>query len=176
MFKILKHNLSAWDINAFMKLAHWHAFKPVGSLMRILSFLGNGYLYAAIIPGVLILDPGNARTVIRAGSVAYAIGMSLSTLLKRSIRRARPFENLPEIMAAFVPRDRFSFPSGHAASAFIAAVLLSHFYPFLMFPALGIASLIGISRVYNGVHYPGDVLAGILLGIVSAQLGLSIVL
>lgn len=175
MLKVLIQNLNAWDASVCIKMTHWQGFKPFDRLMLMLSFLGNGYLYVALILGVLILDPVNAGTVLPAGLISYAVGLTVSTLLKRNIRRARPCEILPGVMYAIAPQDKFSFPSGHTMSAFIAAVILSHFYPLLAIPVFGIASLIGISRVYNGVHYPGDVLAGILIGILSAQLGLIIV-
>lgn len=73
------------------------------------------------------------------------------------------------------PLDQFSFPSGHAAGAFMMATVLNHFYPFLMIPCYAIASIIGVSRVYNGVHYPSDVMAGSALGIFSARIGILII-
>jgi undecaprenyl-diphosphatase len=64
------------------------------------------------------------------------------------------------------PADEFSFPSGHTAAAFVMVSILGSFYPVLLLPLVILASFIGISRVYLGVHYPSDVLAGAILGIV----------
>ena len=83
---------------------------------------------------------------------------------------------LPQIRNLIKFPDRFSFPSGHAAGAFMMATLLRHFYPALTIPFYATASVIGVSRVYNGVHYPSDVMAGTALGIASAQIGLTLMM
>ncbi|MBN1999234.1 phosphatase PAP2 family protein, partial [candidate division KSB1 bacterium] len=70
------------------------------------------------------------------------------------------------------PPDKFSFPSGHTAGAFVMATMISVFYPAWTIPGYTMASVIGVSRVYNGVHFPTDVMAGVLLGRVCAMLGL----
>jgi undecaprenyl-diphosphatase len=81
-------------------------------------------------------------------------------LLKRTVSRARP--RMPEGFAALVqPPDRFSFPSGHAASSLSVALALALVLPGAAAgPLLGLAAVVGMSRCYLGVHYPGDVLAG----------------
>jgi len=57
------------------------------------------------------------------------------------------------------PPDEFSFPSGHTAAAFLTAVLISRMAPHLSIPVFAAALMIGVSRIYNGVHYPTDVAA-----------------
>ena len=59
----------------------------------------------------------------------------------------------------------FSFPSGHATVAFASATILALAVPRLRWPLFALAALIAFSRVYVGVHYPGDVLAGAVLGV-----------
>jgi undecaprenyl-diphosphatase len=67
--------------------------------------------------------------------------------------------------------DRFSFPSGHAAASLCVALGLASVLPaFFAGLALGIGLLVGISRCYLGVHYPGDVLAGWILALAGASL------
>ena len=63
-----------------------------------------------------------------------------------------------------MPRD-FSFPSGHSLSGFIAAVILLRYDRRFGIPALILAILLAFSRLYLFLHFPSDVLAGILLGI-----------
>ena len=68
------------------------------------------------------------------------------------------------------PSDK-SFPSGHTQTAFGAATYLSCLYPAASPIFLGLAALTGLSRIALGVHYPSDVLAGALFGIVFSLLG-----
>lgn len=90
----------------------------------------------------------------------------INLTLKNLIARPRPFDMIEGLIPLIErPRD-FSFPSGHSASSFAAAVVFWKKFPrrggFWMF---FLAALIGISRLYVGVHYPSDVLAGIALGV-----------
>jgi undecaprenyl-diphosphatase len=59
--------------------------------------------------------------------------------------------------------DRFSFPSGHSAAAMSVAIAYAVAYPSAAAPLIALAALVGMSRVFLGVHYPGDVLIGQLL-------------
>lgn len=88
-------------------------------------------------------------------------------LLKNLIQRQRPFIDYP--IAPLIARpNSYSMPSGHAATSFAAAVILSHFYPHYTPWFFLLASLIALSRVYVGVHFMSDVVVGALLGIVIA--------
>jgi undecaprenyl-diphosphatase len=88
---------------------------------------------------------------------------SLSFAVKDLTHRTRPFEAHPEIHPLYVVHSS-SVPAGHAATAFAGAVLLSFVAPRLAPLFVGLALVIGFSRVYVGVHYPTDVLAGAVLG------------
>ena len=86
-------------------------------------------------------------------------------LLKPLVARPRPcwLDETVRLLAAS-PTD-YSFPSGHTLSSFIAAVILLRYDLRFGIPALALAVLIAFSRLYLFVHFPSDVLAGILLGI-----------
>jgi undecaprenyl-diphosphatase len=112
-----------------------------------------------------------ARGLMGAGTVAGA-GL-LDQILKNLACRARPsapeagsfFTNFPCFPAKYAYA---SFPSGHATTAFAAALLLALWYPRAAGVFVGLAGLVALSRVMLGSHFPSDVLAGALLGSVVA--------
>ncbi len=132
---------------------------------------GPGYLVLALILAELGGPAGQDFTL--AGLAAFAIELPCYWILKNGLQRARPCHGLAQICAAVTPPDRFSLPSGHSAAAFLIATLLALFWPTLTLPALLWASGVALSRVLLGVHYPGDVLLGALLGSGAAMLGWS---
>lgn len=92
--------------------------------------------------------------------------------IKPLVARLRPFQTYPELIS-LIKQGGYSFPSAHAMSSFAAAT--AFYLPFRKrgqashgIPCLVLAFLIAFSRVYVGVHYPSDVLAGSLIGILLA--------
>lgn len=96
---------------------------------------------------------------------AVLLAEGISGALKLWIERDRPPVSRPVPEPLLEAPSTFSFPSGHATVAFAAATVLALAVPRLRWPLYALAALIAFSRVYVGVHYPGDVLAGALLGV-----------
>ncbi len=86
----------------------------------------------------------------------------LVAVLKKIVARPRPDYMLS---VSAVPFSRYSFPSGHATMAFLMAILLSKYYPRYTYVFYSIAVLVGLSRIYLGVHYLSDVVGGAVLGL-----------
>jgi membrane-associated phospholipid phosphatase len=92
--------------------------------------------------------------------------------LKQSFQRPRPYDKHPGIIPVGGGSSSPSFPSGHTSMAFSSATSLTIAYPkwYIAVPAYAWAASVGYSRMYMGVHYPSDVLAGAVVGAGSAWL------
>jgi undecaprenyl-diphosphatase len=139
-------------------------------ISRHISRTGDGPLYAAIGVLLVLVDPVRGYTVLVTGLVAFSLELPAYLVLKRKIRRNRPRVAIQGVRAWLEPSDEFSFPSGHTAAAFVMAWVLSSAYPFLAPLVFTWAAMIGFSRVSLGVHFPGDIAAGALLGLSCAAL------
>lgn len=106
---------------------------------------------------------------------AFLIELPLYLLLKNLIRRSRPADAVESLSAFIRPSDRFSFPSGHTAAAFVFAVAVSAFFSAWAPLVFALAVAIGLSRVLLGVHFPSDILAGAILGVGSALLAFALI-
>ena len=91
-----------------------------------------------------------------------------TTLLKYAVQRDRPPTVVLDPEPLLDVPTTSSFPSGHTSSSFACAWVLSRLAPRLTVPLFALAALIGFSRIYVGVHYPLDVLAGAVFGILVA--------
>jgi membrane-associated phospholipid phosphatase len=98
-----------------------------------------------------------------AATLSFAIASWLNAVMKPLVDRSRPPHAMGLDAVVAVPGSP-SFPSGHAMSAFAVATAIAVLAPRLRWAVLGLAALIGFSRVYLGVHFWLDVLAGAALG------------
>ena len=99
-------------------------------------------------------------------AISIACAMAISTSLKYSIDRQRPYDKYPGDIIPKGEATTASFPSGHTTSAFATATSLSLSYKkwYVTVPAYMYACLAGYSRMRLGMHYPSDVLGGAILG------------
>jgi len=104
------------------------------------------------------------RKTAAEGMVAIGITSFLTNVVdKRLVPRARPTDPVPDQRELEDPSSS-SFPSGHTASAAAFSGIVDRAYPSLWIPINTLAGAVGFSRVYTGVHWPSDVLAGWILG------------
>lgn len=128
------------------------------------SHSGNGPYYAVLAGGMVIATVEGSMVFLQRTLIAFAIELPLYWWLKNTLRRARPALERLSFEPVITPADRFSFPSGHATAAFLFAGLASVSFPPWAMVFYIWASLVALSRVALGVHFPSDILAGAVLG------------
>jgi undecaprenyl-diphosphatase len=159
------------DASLFAALngAHTAVLDPV---MLTLSRIGYGASVWFTLALVTMLWPRHRAAAVRT---LLVLGVTLGVndqSIKPLVDRPRPFLN-PAIAARVVqqpPPITPSFPSGHSAASIAGALALSRAWPGARAALLALAALIALSRVYVGVHYPSDIVAGALLGLACAWL------
>jgi len=152
------------------------AATPTPSLDRALSRLSHAANYSRLSiasAAVLSLTAGpRGRYAATVGLASIAVTSAVLNLgVKQIVRRRRPdrVKNEVPLLRQVPMPSSASFPSGHSAAAFAFATGVGQVLPAAGFPLRALAALVGYSRVHTGVHYPGDVLAGALLGGALAQ-------
>lgn len=140
-------------------------------IMKYVTYIGE-FGAGAILSAILLFIFKKTRWAGVAVAIAFVLDvLVVNVILKLSVNRARPWETYPDLgfqefhkaIGVREPTDS-SFPSGHTAALFAAAVALVMYFKVKGLPALGIALLVAISRLYLCMHYPSDVLGGIVIG------------
>lgn len=140
-------------------------------IMILISALGNfGFIW--IVAAVVLMRRKDTR---KAGFLSLlAMGLCYlltNAILKNLFMRKRPYNRFEEVVPLIAPPLDYSFPSGHTASSFAAAGIIERYlHGKKAVTAEVYAVLMGVSRVYIGVHYPSDVLGGVAMGIISSRI------
>lgn len=145
-------------------------------IMKFITSLGdNGMIWIAAAVVLLIFK----KTRQAGAGIALAMLMNLlvlNVIIKNSVARIRPYEAVEGLTRLIPAESSYSFPSGHAGHAFAAAVVILVMLPKRYgIPAIILAVAIAFSRLYVGVHYLTDVLAGCMIGTIMAALSIVIV-
>lgn len=161
---------SAADRAVFDRVAARTWPGPQRVLPRLSRSANHGRLWFAVAGAIALSNTPRARRCAARGIASLAVASAtVNTLGKHSVRRQRPLlDSVPLVRQLHRQPMTTSFPSGHAASAaaFVTGVALES--PRWGAAVAPLAAAVAFSRVYTGVHYPGDVLAGAAIGVGSA--------
>ena len=152
----LDRHLERWAVT--------HRIEPFDTLFVWLSRAGSsGLVWVLIALAVAIATRRYA--VFGATLLTVVLADTTNFLLKDVFDRDRPSTRYAEPAPLLTPPASHSFPSGHAATSFACATVIGAAAPRLRVPLYLLAALVAWSRVYVGVHYPLDVVAGALYGV-----------
>lgn len=138
-------------------------------IVKFITHLGDaGWCWILLAVILLIVKKTRKIGLVTAVSLLSSYVVN-NLILKNLVARVRPYEAVDGLQRIIEAQSDFSFPSGHSASSFAAAVVIFMLCPRKYgVPALVLAFLIALSRLYVGVHYPTDVLTGVISGTVIA--------
>ena len=138
-------------------------------LFRFITTSGNsGLIWIAVTCFLLAFKKTRKAGVMSAVALVFSL-IFTNLLIKPLVARTRPYELMDRLVILIERPHDFSFPSGHTTAAFASAWVMFRQLPKKIgIPALVYAFLMAFSRLYFGVHYPTDVLGGIVLGVLYA--------
>jgi undecaprenyl-diphosphatase len=163
--KAVWNQIESNDHRLMRRVHHWRAPRWFRILMIAATRGGDGWLWYTLGLILFVYGGDHRFAAIGAAACAAAGGIFLFRVLKHASRRQRPCEIEPHCWAKILPPDRYSFPSGHAITAFGVAISIGLFYPDLQGCLLAAAFLIAGSRIVLGMHFLSDVLAGSAIGV-----------
>lgn len=153
------------DINILNFISNHFHNSILDKIMPVITILGNNGMIWIILSLPLLISKKYRHVgfmAIGALLLSYLLGEGI---LKHLVQRSRPFVNLPAMDLLIAKPLSYSFPSGHTASSFAAVGILWREFKRYRIYMVTLAALIAFSRMYLYVHYPTDILGGILLGL-----------
>jgi undecaprenyl-diphosphatase len=162
------------DSRLCLRIYNLSGKRILDQIFYTISKIGDGWIYLGLTIIYLIFETTAAVKILPAFIAAYSMEALIYFLIKKNVKRIRPFKTIDNISSLILPPDEFSFPSGHTAAAAVFSVICGVVFPLTRIYLVFYTAAVGFSRIYNGVHYPGDVFAGAALGVICAKTGLLI--
>jgi len=144
-------------------------------IMKLITHLGDKGLFWILTAFVLLIFKKTRPLGIMAGMALVFSVLINNVMIKPNVGRIRPYEVVDGLKLLIEKQHDPSFPSGHSGASLAAAVVYLVKGPKKIgIPAIILALLIAFSRLYVGVHYPTDVIAGIITGTCCAIISIMI--
>jgi undecaprenyl-diphosphatase len=162
----------------FFKFWRRHSFSPkTDRLLRVYTRLGDGYVWVLVTAFIyLFYGIDMLLNLVERVIPIIFISLALYWAVKLTVRRKRPFDLFKSVSAEVPPLDKYSFPSGHTMNNLAVGFLILAEIPEIGWIVVVMPITWGLLRVYYGVHWLSDVIAGIFFGFLSFWLGKNIYL
>lgn len=145
-------------------------------VMKAVTTLGNVGILWIIMSLVFLIIPKMRKTGFITSLALIFDLLAVNVLIKNLVRRTRPYEVIEGLTSVIGKQSDFSFPSGHTAASFAFAFAVMFVAPKkIWIPVMVTATLISFTRLYLGVHYPTDILGGVIIGFVCGLLAVKAV-
>lgn len=157
----------AWEADFLSSMSNLRG--PVmDKIMWFFSMLGDGGWFLILTTIVLLIMVKTRRIGVEAAASLILTFIIGNLIIKSIVGRIRPYDAYTFLQAIVSKPIDSSFPSGHTSNSFAVAVAILLNDRKLGIPAVIVAAMIAFSRLYNVVHYPTDVIAGLILGTTAA--------
>lgn len=157
-----------YDKRLFFWCNHSLSHSLLDRIFRWLTHLGGATFTVACTLTLALLAPGKWSAAGWQSFAALSISHMIAVVIKRRYQRKRPYEALPETKLGCRPLRDHSFPSGHTTAIFATVTPIIFITGWVSLLILLLALMVGVSRIYLGLHYPSDCFIGGLLGMVTA--------
>ncbi|MFC2103634.1 phosphatase PAP2 family protein [Bacteroidota bacterium] len=155
------------DLVIFYFFNHTISTGFLDKFFSIITNVNNWYIAYLILIGILFFKGGTRGKIAVLGIILLIVATDQMghRILKELFERARPCNVLSDVITPLGCTGSYSFPSNHALNNFAAATFFTRLFPSYRIVLFAVALLVAVSRIYLGLHYPSDIIAGAALGI-----------
>lgn len=156
--------IGQWDVSILLWIQEILRSDTMTVFWKAITWLGDGGKIWILSAVILLLCKKTRQTGFLVLLALLICNIATNDIFKEIFKRPRPFQSIDTLVPLIQKPGSYSFPSGHTSSSFCAA-----FVYFKKLPgkcavlALLLAAMIAFSRIYLGVHYPSDILGGVIL-------------
>jgi undecaprenyl-diphosphatase len=157
--------LIALDGNILLWIQNNIRSEILNPIVKLITHIGDGGISVIALCIILLIIPKTRRLGLICSCSLAATFLLDNVILKNLIARTRPYEAVEGLTRIVSAQHDYSFPSGHAGATFSVAVpIYKENHRKIGVFAIVLAALVALSRLYVGVHYPTDIIAGTIVG------------